>query len=94
MTIRAYLFVFLGFGGLVGFVFWWLTDWWAYVDFPDGPMPKFEMPWWIQLPVSSTVGCSGGLAAVAVVKLVIWLGQNSKASKSETNIPDQSSINK
>ncbi len=36
------------------------VDWWAYVEFPDGPMPKFELPWWVQVPISVDVGCFWG----------------------------------
>lgn len=47
-----------------GGVYWSFADWWAYVEFPDGPMPKFIMPWWFQALVSGTVGLlTGGVAA-------------------------------
>ena len=49
-----------------GLLYWWFTDWWAYVEFPDGLMPKFVMPWWWQVVESSVVGLlAGGLAAEA-----------------------------
>jgi hypothetical protein len=39
-----------------GVVFWWFADWWAYVEYPSGPVPKFIAPWWFQVFVSSIVG--------------------------------------
>ena len=45
---------------VVGFAYWWQADWWAYVMFPEGPMPKFTMPSWFQAIVSGVVGAFGG----------------------------------
>jgi hypothetical protein len=50
----------------IGFAYWWQADWWAYVMFPEGPMPKFTMPWWWQLIESGVVGCSAGGTVVGV----------------------------
>jgi hypothetical protein len=47
-----------------GLLYWHYRDWWAYVDYPEGPMRKFIMPWWWQLLESSVVGAvAGGIAA-------------------------------
>lgn len=73
MTTRRYWLVFLTVGSIAGFVFWWQADWWAYVEFPEGPMPKFEFPWWVQLPVSVMFGCVCGVIGIVVAFLVGWV---------------------
>jgi hypothetical protein len=41
---------------LCALLYWWFADWWAYVDDPNGPWPKFIMPWWWQVIESAIVG--------------------------------------
>lgn len=57
------------------FIYWWYADWWAYVDFPEGPMPKFIMPWWWQVMESGFVGVVGGSLLTGIWGLVCWSWQ-------------------
>jgi hypothetical protein len=58
--------VFAATAPICGFAYWWFRDWWVYVDFPESPMPKFELPWWWQAIESAAVGAiAGGLLAGA-----------------------------
>ena len=72
MNGRRYGLIFLIASIGIGISYWWQADWWAYVEFPDRRSPKFELPWWVQLPISSIVGCVGGGCAVAVACFVAW----------------------
>jgi hypothetical protein len=51
-------------------VYWWFADWWAYVEFHEGPRPKFVMPLWWQVVESSL----GGVVAGGLLAWVCWLG--------------------
>ena len=73
MTTRRGWLVFLAVATAAGVVFWWQADWWAYVEFPDGPMPKFELPWWVQVPISVVVGCFWGGVGVGITFLTGWV---------------------
>jgi hypothetical protein len=55
-----------------GLVYWWFADWWAYVEFPEGPMPKFVMPWWWQLLESGILGVLAGGLLTAIWWLAWW----------------------
>jgi hypothetical protein len=55
-----------------GLVYWWFTDWWAYVDDPRGPWPKFVMPWWWQVGESGVVGSLAGGLLAGVWRLGWW----------------------
>ncbi len=58
---------------LVGAViYWWFADWWAYVEFDEGPKRKFIMPWWWQVIESGAVGIAGGGVLAATWCLVWW----------------------
>ena len=85
MTSRGYWTLFLASSVVCGFAFWWQTDWWAHVIFPDGPRRKFEMPLEVQLSVSSFVGFVGGAVVVALVALArsawLWLRTGSSGRK-------------
>ena len=72
MTTRHRWLVFLTVALVAGFEYWWNADWWFYVDFHEGPMPKGVLPWWVQLPVSTVVGCVWGGIGVAVISLAMW----------------------
>jgi hypothetical protein len=72
MKARSYWLVFAASAFVLGFAFWWQADWFAYVDYPEGPLREFELPWWVQLPVSAAVGCFGGGAVVGTFALVRW----------------------
>ena len=54
---------------LIALVFWRQNDWWVTVDLgPDvGRIRKFELPWWIKLPVSAMVGVAGGGVSLWIV---------------------------
>jgi hypothetical protein len=67
MTWRGSGVLFVIVAGLMGLIHWWQADWWYYVDFPDGPMPKFKAPVWEQVVVSGLVGCFCGAVVVGVV---------------------------
>ncbi|HQR42869.1 MAG TPA: hypothetical protein PLX97_09295 [Gemmatales bacterium] len=45
---------------IAGFLFWWSTDWWCYVEDSRGRWPKFMTPWWGQVALSGTVGALAG----------------------------------
>ena len=55
-----------------GLLYWWFADWWAYVEFPDGPMPKFVMPWWWQVIESSLAGVLAGTLAAGAWWASYW----------------------
>ena len=59
---------------ITALVFWWFTDWWAYVDLPHlgGRIRKFIMPWWFQLLVSGLVGAVAGTLITGVWWLTYW----------------------
>jgi hypothetical protein len=50
---------------VVGLAYWWQADWWAYVEFPEGPVPEFVLPWWWQVIQSGAAGALGGGLVVA-----------------------------
>jgi hypothetical protein len=45
---------------VAGLLYWSQADWWAYVEFFEGPTPKFTMPWWWQAIESGVAGCAAG----------------------------------
>ncbi|MBM4070622.1 MAG: hypothetical protein FJ271_16950 [Planctomycetes bacterium] len=57
---------------LFGLLYWWFADWWAYVEFRDGAMPKFVMPWWWQLVESSFVGFIASALLLVGCHVVRW----------------------
>ena len=56
-----------------GFTYWWLADWWAYVELPQGRTRKFIMPWWWQLIESGLVGALGGGLIAGVWWVSGWI---------------------
>ncbi len=70
MNNLRYASVFLVVALATGFAYWWQQDWWADVELSNGPVPKFELPWWVQLPVSSLVGGFWGCLAVLALAAV------------------------
>ena len=66
---RAYLAVFLTVAAVIGVVYWWNADWWAYYN-PGGHgwKPKFRMPLWWQVIESASFGSlAGGMATLPIV---------------------------
>jgi hypothetical protein len=63
--MRHWKMVFIAITLFGGISYWWLADWWAYVDGPSGSEPKFTMPWWWQLIESGAIGA-------AVATLFVW----------------------
>ena len=55
-----------------GLLYWWFADWWAYVEFPEGPMPKFVMPWWWQAIESAMIGVLAGSLLTGAWWLAWW----------------------
>ena len=55
---------------IIAFVFWRQANWWVSVDDEPEPILKFELPLWIQLPVSLLVG----LLATGVLVGVVFSG--------------------
>lgn len=59
-----------------GGVFWLATDWWVYVDFPDGPAPKFRLAWYEQAVVSGLFGAVlGGVTVVGCRFCSLWVAR-------------------
>lgn len=55
-----------------GVIYWWFADWWAYVELPDGPIPKFIMPWWWQIIESGIFGVGTGGVLAGMWWLAWW----------------------
>jgi hypothetical protein len=75
MTTRQNLVAFLLTGVASAIAFWYCCNWWVYVEYEDGSrLLKFEMPWWVQLSVSSTFGIIVGGCLVSIIALagVMW----------------------
>src|SRR5947207_599440 len=66
---------------ICGLVYWWFADWWAYVQFPEGPMPKFTVPWWWQAIESGIVGAAGGGLLIGGWWLARWTWYNAVAGR-------------
>lgn len=68
---HPYRALFLALAVLIAFVFWHQTNWWVYVEDDPEPILKFEMPWWVQVPVSAVVGVLGGGITTLVIQSVV-----------------------
>jgi hypothetical protein len=66
-----------------GMVYWRFRDWWAYVQFPEGPMPKFVVPWWWQVIESGVIGflAGGFLASGLWLVWLAWFGRSRRCSR-------------
>lgn len=68
---HPYRTLFLASAVLIALVFWHQANWWVYVEDEPEPILKFELPWWIQVPVSAGVGGVGAAIIVLVVQSVV-----------------------
>ena len=64
-------------------IYWWNKDWWVYTEIHDEPIPKFIMPLWFQVLVSSIVGLVGGGILACVWSLARWV----KRRLSQASLP-------
>jgi len=54
----------------IAVIVWSNFDWWAYID-DDPPIPKFELPLWVQLPVSGLIGAICSATLLMVVRVCV-----------------------
>jgi len=81
-----YLAFFLVVAVVAGTVDWLRSDeadWWAYVDLPNGRLPKFKLTWLEQLAVCFVIGSLiAAPATLAVWGLeVLWTRRSSRFSQ-------------
>ena len=57
---------------VVSFIIWRSVDWWAYVQDPIKPWPKFELPLWYQLSASLLLGVA---ATALIFKCASWIAR-------------------
>jgi len=67
---RPMLWLFIVTSVVASLIYWWFADWWFYVGTGPDAWPKFKMPWWGQVVVSSIVGSAVGAFAACAACLL------------------------